>query len=195
MGLRTCGDCNSPVSTSAKACPKCGAKPPKTGIGCSGVLAVLAGLLLLNSILNGTDTTHGAAAPQKPTNKHSEPFHKSNTTKEDQIILALDKLGQKIAAKSEKGAIKYFKSHRVTTTQSPAYKSVFITTHPALMSLPDAAKNPESKMKNLARTAAWQTNFCSEEMQQLINTNNLWVVSGDLTDDKGETQSLALCSR
>lgn len=56
MGLVKCSDCRSEVSTAAKACPKCGAPPPKPPIsspvkGCMGLLglaiAAVVGLAVL----------------------------------------------------------------------------------------------------------------------------------------------------
>lgn len=45
MALVTCRECKAQISTSAKACPQCGAKR-SAGIGCGGI--VLAGILLVS---------------------------------------------------------------------------------------------------------------------------------------------------
>lgn len=74
MALLKCKECGSDVSTQAKACPKCGARPPKkTSIVTWAVL----GMVLLAVWLGATDDGPGAqpatsasaissAAPAKP---------------------------------------------------------------------------------------------------------------------------------
>lgn len=54
MALRTCRDCKSPVSTSAKSCPTCGAKPPKEGFGCTSTLLVFLIACGIGSIFEST---------------------------------------------------------------------------------------------------------------------------------------------
>lgn len=59
MALRTCRDCKSPVSTSAKSCPTCGAKPPKEGFGCTSTVFVFLILLGIGSIFDSTQDENG----------------------------------------------------------------------------------------------------------------------------------------
>lgn len=86
MALRQCRDCGSPVSTSAKTCPKCGGKPPKqSSIGCTGVIIILAVMGAIGGLLGEKPpktTTPTATAktppalllPEKKLTNLSPPF-------------------------------------------------------------------------------------------------------------------------
>ncbi len=61
MALVTCKDCGNQVSTSAKACPKCGAKIPKTKWWLWAPLAFIFILFIIGIISGPKDTTELAA--------------------------------------------------------------------------------------------------------------------------------------
>lgn len=56
MSLKPCTDCGEPVSSTAKACPKCGAKVPKTKWWLWAPLG-LVGLLFTIGAITGPKTT------------------------------------------------------------------------------------------------------------------------------------------
>ena len=47
--------------------------------------------------------------------------------------------------------------------------------------------------RNSAKTAVWQATFCTIQLQDLMATFRLSLVSGNLTDLDGKTQALAVC--
>lgn len=73
MGLAKCKECGGEVSTSAKNCPKCGAKPPKkTSLFTWMVLIVI--VISVYSSLNDTGTSTSSASTAKSSNvKTIEP--------------------------------------------------------------------------------------------------------------------------
>nr|AAX24151.1 hypothetical protein [Xanthomonas campestris pv. vitians] len=73
MAMTTCRECKSQISTTAVACPQCGAKPKKTS-GCAIIVAVFIGLFVFSTIVRGcsggsptststTDSSSNAAPP------------------------------------------------------------------------------------------------------------------------------------
>ena len=54
MALITCKECGSEVSTTAKACPKCGAKVPKTKWWLWIPLGLVAAFLLFGALVGNT---------------------------------------------------------------------------------------------------------------------------------------------
>ena len=52
MAMTTCRECKAQISTTAAACPQCGAKPKKTS-GCAIIVAAFFGLILLSAIMRG----------------------------------------------------------------------------------------------------------------------------------------------
>lgn len=67
MALINCKECGKQVSTEAKACPHCGAKPPKK-IGILGWIALAFFTILVAqcSLYNAGDNTQGIAQSQSP---------------------------------------------------------------------------------------------------------------------------------
>lgn len=66
MALIKCKDCGKDMSTDAKACPNCGASPPKTtsrlAIGVAGFIAIAIGM----SVYNGSSSGGGSATSAQP---------------------------------------------------------------------------------------------------------------------------------
>lgn len=65
MALTTCRECGSQMSTSADACPKCGAKPKRRSFGFTFLLAAIGFIVLVNVIaglssIKSTPTDRGA---------------------------------------------------------------------------------------------------------------------------------------
>ncbi|RYZ83008.1 MAG: zinc ribbon domain-containing protein [Proteobacteria bacterium] len=61
MALIKCAECGNEVSTTAKACPKCGAKvidanKAKNGaVGCAAIIVIFFFLILLGKTCSGSD--------------------------------------------------------------------------------------------------------------------------------------------
>ncbi|NYI20184.1 hypothetical protein FHR53_003352 [Xanthomonas arboricola] len=82
MSMRTCKECEAKISTTAVACPKCGAKPKKTS-GCAIVIAAFIGLMFFSAILRGcsdspstpltTTPISNAAQSASPTPAKADP--------------------------------------------------------------------------------------------------------------------------
>jgi hypothetical protein len=69
MALITCRECKQQVSSEAKACPHCGAKPRKQ-VGAGTALLVIAVLCVIAyNVSSGVDPTPAAAAPTAASRK------------------------------------------------------------------------------------------------------------------------------
>lgn len=68
MAMTTCKECKAQISTTAEACPQCGAKPKKTS-GCALIVAAVFGLFVLSAIMRGCsgDTSTPVPEPSKTT--------------------------------------------------------------------------------------------------------------------------------
>lgn len=79
MAMTTCKECKAQISTTAEACPQCGAKPTKTS-GCAMIVAAFFGLFVLSAIVRGCsgDTSPTTSATQAPAS--SSPSSDSATT-------------------------------------------------------------------------------------------------------------------
>jgi hypothetical protein len=62
------------------------------------------------------------------------------------------------------------------------------------MAVPNAEKDTTAYWANRAKTEAWQVKFCTDQLKRIMSMFGIDLVSGDLIDTKGETQSLAICS-
>jgi len=61
MALTHCKECRAEMSTSAAACPKCGAKPPKRTSVLTWVVAVVLGGAVLSAVMEGAGGKRPAA--------------------------------------------------------------------------------------------------------------------------------------
>lgn len=52
MAMTVCKECKAQISTTAEACPQCGAKPKKTS-GCALIVAAFLGLFVLSAMMRG----------------------------------------------------------------------------------------------------------------------------------------------
>ena len=107
----------------------------------------------------------------------------------------LEKYGRQLADSTENNTITL--SNVVKTTEQPmrAYKLQFQTNVNALMSDSVTNLNSIEYWTNLGKTKSWQTKFCTDELKAIMTTFEIDVVSGDLANMQGETQSMAICSR
>lgn len=68
MAMTTCKECKAQISTTAEACPQCGAKPKKTS-GCAIIVAAFFGIVFLSVITRGCSesSSTSTSAPSAPT--------------------------------------------------------------------------------------------------------------------------------
>lgn len=106
----------------------------------------------------------------------------------------LERYGWRFASSTENNAITL--SNVVKTMEEPmrAYKLKFKTNTNALISEPVTHLNSVEYWTNLGKTKSWQTKFCTDELKAIMTTFGIDVVSGDLSNMQGETQSMAICS-
>lgn len=95
MALINCKECNNEVSTTAKTCPKCGAKiyKVKKPAGRVGTfLIIAAGLGIIISLVLGAQSNQAESA-KSPEQKEAEAKQKALTSQRDSItILALQNI-------------------------------------------------------------------------------------------------------
>lgn len=85
--------------------------------------------------------------------------------------------------------------HSLAKTTMHAYKSIFTTSAVELMTNENPSPNSSELFVNQFMTELWQKNLCTPELRSIMANFGLDLVSGDLQDNSGETQSFALCSR
>lgn len=66
MAMTTCKECKAQISTTAEACPQCGAKPKKTS-GCAIIVALFLGLVLLSAISRGCSGSSSTSTSESNT--------------------------------------------------------------------------------------------------------------------------------
>ena len=81
------------------------------------------------------------------------------------------------------------------TTREPmyAFQIRFMTTNDALMSDPNARPGNAAYLTNVGRTKAWSTRFCTPELKAIMERHAIDMVTGNLTDTNGDTQSMSIC--
>lgn len=84
----------------------------------------------------------------------------------------------------------------INTTQKPAFafKLIFATKSQDLMSKPNAATDPKAYRLNIANTNAWQARFCTKELKLVMSKYSIDIVSADLQNGAGDTQSFSICT-
>lgn len=81
----------------------------------------------------------------------------------------------------------------VTQTTADAFQIQFKSGHEALMSQPGAEPGNAAYLSNVGRTKAWSTRFCTPELKAIMSRFGVDIVTGNLTDLAGDTQSMAIC--
>ena len=73
------------------------------------------------------------------------------------------------------------------------YKLKFKTDNHALMSVAGAEPTNAAYLTNVGRTKLWSAKFCTRSLKSIMSRHKIDIVTGDLTDLKGERQSMAIC--
>lgn len=66
MSLKDCKECGKPVSTEAKACPHCGAKPPAKTSMFTWIVGILMIVVIGSTISRGQEERNSVATPEAP---------------------------------------------------------------------------------------------------------------------------------
>ncbi|MDP1519862.1 hypothetical protein Q8A57_02670 [Porticoccus litoralis] len=111
----------------------------------------------------------------------------------EDTLESLKSYGYRLSESTENGAVRFVSVIKTTEFPLRAYKLTFRTALTELMSLPNADKDQKAFIANRARTELWETKFCTLELVSLMKINQIDLVSGDLTNPEGKTQSLAVC--
>lgn len=95
---------------------------------------------------------------------------------------------------STHGAVNFKSLKKTTEKPLRAYVVVFQTSAGELMSSPNASTNKSALFENQFKTELWQRKLCSPQLKSIMENNGLDLISGDLQDEYGETQSFAICN-
>ena len=91
MAMTICRECKAQISTTAEACPQCGAKRKKTS-GCAMIVAVFFGLLVFSAIIRGcSDDSSTTTAATTPSNSAVQPTTPAPAKPDPAALLAQSK--------------------------------------------------------------------------------------------------------
>ncbi len=108
------------------------------------------------------------------------------------IIEGLEEYGRTVAASTD-GNILFVSAIQTTKSPMNAFKLHFKTGDDALMSASGAAPGNAAYLANYGRTKAWSIKFCTSQLKALMSRHQIDLVTGDLTDLRGDTQSMTIC--
>jgi len=108
-------------------------------------------------------------------------------------VSALEEYGKSVASSSEKGAVRFVSVVKTMDQPMVAYVITFKTDSKALMATPNAENDRSAYVLNSAKTKLWEAKFCTDRLKSLMKDIGANIVSGDLQNSRGETQSMAPC--
>ena len=108
--------------------------------------------------------------------------------------LALENYGKQLASSTPNNAITLSMVTKTMEQPMRAYALQFQTAAKELMKDPNAQNDIVAYWSNRGKTELWQTKFCTAQLKQIMTTFKINLVSGRLTNMKGEIQSMAICS-
>jgi hypothetical protein len=112
----------------------------------------------------------------------------------DSAAQALERHGQQIAATTEQGVLTYRNSQKTTEEPRRAYKVVFLTRSPSLISDPAGKTDRSAFLRNQGVALVWKAKFCTHDLSSLMTQYGIGMVSGQVLDDAGEIQAIAICN-
>lgn len=191
MALIPCPECKKKISESAENCPQCGfpltservmdikrkqAKSIKAANrGCGIILLGIAAIGIFGVFQS-----------------NRTPSHNKSVSTNSSALSELMKYGNTVAAATS-GAVVFVSAKQTTKSPMNAYKLLFKTDRAELMSEPGAAPGNAAYIANTGLTKLWSMRFCTENLKAIMSQYGIDMVSGDLSNRRGETQSLALC--
>jgi len=186
MTLIRCPECGKKVSDAATHCPKCGQpftpdmvadikkkeaeeekRDEKIGIGC--LVVFLVAVIIIWNIISGDDSDEGIPV--------------------DRVIVDLTSYGKMLEERT-KGAVTFVSAME---TIPGAFQITFATDRPELLSAAGAKPGNAAYYTNVGRTELWKVRFCTSELEEIMQKYGVTLVSGNLTDGSGTTQSMAVC--
>lgn len=176
--LHKCKTCSHMVSMAAKTCPNCGERNPASQP--LSWLSIALGVFIVFWVIWKISEPNSSASP--------------SSARADNILNALAEYGRNIAGTTVDGAIHYSAVWPTTTEPIRAYKMDFETDHQALMSEHVTQSGDAEYWGNRGRTEVWQAKFCTATLIGIMHKYGIGMVSGDLKNKSGETQSMAVCS-
>lgn len=81
------------------------------------------------------------------------------------------------------------------TTDTPTYVITYVIEKDELKTRKDADVNPTSYAINTGITKLWSNLFCTDELKGIMHDYDVFMVSGQLIDQKGEKYSLSACMK
>jgi hypothetical protein len=105
----------------------------------------------------------------------------------------LEEYGKQLASSTPNHVLTLFAVVQTMEQPMRAYTLQFKTAAKELMAAPNAQNDPVAYRTNQGKTEVWQAKFCTDQLQQIMATFNLNLVSGQLADMRGEIQSTAIC--
>ena len=108
------------------------------------------------------------------------------------IIDGLEKYGRAVAASTD-GTILFVSAIQTTKSPMNAFKLQFKTDEDALMSASGAAPGNAAYLANIGRTKVWSAKFCTKQLKSMMSQYKIDLVTGDLANLSGKTQSMAIC--
>ena len=114
------------------------------------------------------------------------------TTPVPSIIEDLEKYGRTVAASTD-GTILFISAIQTTKSPMNAFKLTFKTDDDALMSASGAAPGNAAYLVNIGRTKAWSAKLCTKQLKAMMSRYKIDLVTGDLANLSGKTQSMAIC--
>lgn len=85
MALKKCRECGQEISTSAAACPRCGAKPAKSN-GCLLVIIIVVGFVVLGGVFNSISEGWQRSAQQKAQRTETAEQEAIFAVKKDELL-------------------------------------------------------------------------------------------------------------
>ena len=194
MGLIACNECEKKVSEKAEACPHCGAPAAqlsapssnegaaqeKSSVGASTIAVII---LLVGAgyyWIFFSDGASDAAVEEGRATYGDTPLGASLKKYATQLVTNSDGM---------------LLNHRppVWTSDTPTYALTFVTNSADLLTERFVGENQVAYQRNLQITKRWQDMFCTSELKQILEDQNIFMVMGQLADSEGEKHSMALC--
>jgi rubredoxin len=112
----------------------------------------------------------------------------------DSAAQTLERYGQQIATTAEQGVLTYRSSQKTTNEPRLAYKVVFVTQSSSLMGDPTGRTDRSAFLRNQGVALVWKARFCTNDLSSLMRQYGIGMVSGQILDDAGEIQAIAICN-
>lgn len=107
----------------------------------------------------------------------------------------LDAYGQALVASVEPGVLKYVEAKQTMSAPLISYLATFSTEDATFFSNPKGATDKVAYFENSGKRLVWETKFCTDQLRDLMRAANINLVNGQMVNQAGEVQFLAMCTR